>query len=472
MFNNFTVDAVMKPYQWIAQITLVWMHLVSVAAYANTSCEGVHDNLFSELQILPTFKINSKSNIENVASFESAYSELAPQYAKEGLYMRRPTKAEVDLALQSRSFNRDPYVMDGMFVVQKGKLDFNKIEKVQIAYSSKNPNSKKWNENFDFVGTEKAMRTLLEKGEIVSEMTIEQYRNHLAAEGGKFSVGMKADRIKFITLKNGMQGVFKAISLQQAVAEVAAYKLARLLGIDLVPPTVIAKHNGLIGSFQYLVESPASGINSAFEAKRTERVSARDAALREIYYIISGNWDAHPGNQIVQRNGGLGLIDNEAITRPQFYRYGEIPWIPLYQLGKLNKTEFEVPWTTGFPFDQAKIFHKPTFDNVLSVIGNKPYDHAQLIEKLKWYQNDTANIGLIEWNNTLWARLDIFPYYYPRQPQFFPVQTMKIVQNLTTSDLKGVLQKPFEDIGGQNVFTEADVVRMKQRIEALLSAWR
>ncbi len=448
--------------------------LSSPFSFAGIRCEKLPRMNSQRLVIADRLTNKPSNSLQLVAPFSVVYSELAPEMAQKKVYVRRATEQEAHDAIASGLFPHEASVMESMFVLQEGQLDYNKKGQVQVAFLKNKP--KKWNENFQWEKVEAAMIRQMQRKEIVSRMSIVEYRKALTIErprekGEKFHDGMKADRIQFITLQDGTKGVFKSESLQQAVAEVAAYKLARLLGIDLVPPTVMVSLDGKMGSFQYLIESPTSGFDSQFNKNRVSKVDPISKSLMEIFYIVSGNWDAHPGNRIEDSVGGLGLIDNEAITRAQFYRYGEIPWIPLFQIGKKDKTEFEIPMTDGFPFDNAKRFHKPTLDDVLSVIGSKPYDIEKIKQKLPWYQNETGNIGFIEWNNILWVQLDIAPYYFPRIPEVIPQRILKNLQQISIDDLRIVLQEPFREIGGHQVFNEAHLIRMKQRIDSLIANW-
>lgn len=350
-------------------------------------------------------------------------------------------------------------------------MDYSKPGALRLARGQYTP--KKWNDDLNFEQVEKKMVSQLEKGEIANQISLGQYKNALSnLEGTATDVGgNKADQIQLITLKDGTRGVFKAMHVQQVVAEVAAYRFARALGLKLVPPTVVARHKGQIGSFQYFIENPATGLAKTHGAEREQKISREDRANMELYYIMSGNWDAHPGNRIVDLRGGLGLIDNEAITRPQFYRFGELPWFALLQSGKENKTEFVTPESNAFPFHEAKYFNKPSLKDVQSVMKDQSGWNPEVIEsKLLWYQQDVGKVGIIEWQGTLWFQLNIPEYYRPRIPEYFPASTIQAASRLSMQDLKAIFQEPFRSIGGESIFKTADLRRVQERIQEVLKA--
>jgi hypothetical protein len=61
----------------------------------------------------------------------------------------------------------------------------------------------------------------------------------------------------FVELEGGTHGVLKIVNpekTREVVAEVAASRAARFLGLDFVPPTVLHVENGQIGCIQAYIE--------------------------------------------------------------------------------------------------------------------------------------------------------------------------------------------------------------------------
>ena len=68
--------------------------------------------------------------------------------------------------------------------------------------------------------------------------------------------GKGESRPLLVELEDGTKGVWKSSRAPYAGyrAEVLAYELSELLGLDLVPPTVVRELGGEVGSFQLFVE--------------------------------------------------------------------------------------------------------------------------------------------------------------------------------------------------------------------------
>lgn len=85
--------------------------------------------------------------------------------------------------------------------------------------------------------------------------------------------------------------------------EAAAYRLARVMNIDVVPETVTRTHKGVEGSMQRFVKATPS---FKFKAE-IDRDSAEQMRLMD---FVAGNQDRHVGNLIVSRDGRAVAIDN------------------------------------------------------------------------------------------------------------------------------------------------------------------
>lgn len=418
----------------------------------------------------PVQLVEKTLNTKQIISFENIYTLMAKELATQNMYVRRPTVLEINQAISEGKFPDTPEVRASLAIVQTGVLDYSKPGKI-VLFKGNMP-LKKWNQDLDFESVAIDMKKQIEAGEIINEISLLNYKNTLT-EGAKAETGVggnKADRILLITLKDGTRGVFKSMSLHQAVAETASYQLSRAMNLRLVPPTVIVKYKDQVGSFQFFIENPATGLIKEHGASRENKVLAEDMANMEIFYIVSGNWDAHPGNRVIDLKGGLGLIDNEAITRPQFYRYGELPWFALMQEGKTNKEDFIAPASDAFPYHEAQYFNKPNVKNVKPILKGKGYDISLLESKLLWYDQDSGRVGIIDWQGSLWFQLNIPEYYKPRIPKQFPVNTMKAIADLTPEKLKDIFQNPFAEFNGQNIFKDVDLQRMRSRIDELIKA--
>jgi hypothetical protein len=127
-----------------------------------------------------------------------------------------------------------------------------------------------------------------------------------------------------VQLENGMKCVFKPndgedkfcaggwnIEVKagaQAMREVAAYQVAKLVGMkDLVPPTVYRNQNGKMGIIHPFAEGETAG--NVGEAKRYD--GDRDCARCAAFDYVIADGDRHNGNWICQGDGPkIQLIDH------------------------------------------------------------------------------------------------------------------------------------------------------------------
>ena len=95
------------------------------------------------------------------------------------------------------------------------------------------------------------LEALLLNAEIVSE-TRDTTRSDNTSIGGRAPVA-NSNQV-FLTLRSGdieVEGVFVRAARRGFVPEVAAYRIDRLLGLDMVPVTVVREFNGRLGSLQF-----------------------------------------------------------------------------------------------------------------------------------------------------------------------------------------------------------------------------
>jgi len=84
--------------------------------------------------------------------------------------------------------------------------------------------------------------------------------------------------------------------------EAATYDVARLMGIDVVPPTTVRRHEGGEGSVQAFVRA-----RPGWSATKIDRESAEQMRLLD---FVTGNRDRHPENFLRKKGGAVVAIDN------------------------------------------------------------------------------------------------------------------------------------------------------------------
>ncbi len=92
-------------------------------------------------------------------------------------------------------------------------------------------------------------------------------------------------------------------------AEVAAYKLDRMLGLDMVPPTVVREIGGEIGSLQLWMEGCKLYVDVQEQAPQTEDWERQLSEMKLFDQLIS-NKDRYPRNYMVDGKWNLVLIDH------------------------------------------------------------------------------------------------------------------------------------------------------------------
>jgi hypothetical protein len=133
-------------------------------------------------------------------------------------------------------------------------------------------------------------------------------------------LGRGANEPKKLTLtKDGhtLQGLWKPIergkkewAWESYQAEVAAYELDKVLGLGMVPPTVVREHEGQSGSLQLWVDNAKLYQDLQNEAPRDPARWERHLSRMKVFDNLISNWDRSPRNFLVDSNGSIILIDH------------------------------------------------------------------------------------------------------------------------------------------------------------------
>ena len=150
---------------------------------------------------------------------------------------------------------------------------------------------------------------------------------------GKKGKTLTERRLFLITLKSGIQGVYKPLSKKdrpmderQMMSEVAAYKASSILGFSLVPPTVIRTINGVRGSLQFFVKTNTDPMIPGMFNRAVAQADKDELATLKIFYYVFGRWSNIPRNFLLDyKNGTFNFIgiDNEGMWHRKYWRYGE-----------------------------------------------------------------------------------------------------------------------------------------------------
>lgn len=92
-------------------------------------------------------------------------------------------------------------------------------------------------------------------------------------------------------------------------AEVAAYRLSRELGVNMVPPTVKRKIGRRSGSLQLWVTGHQSG-EALYKQHRAQILKPEQLELMRFFDALVDNTDRHANNFLVDETGNIVLIDH------------------------------------------------------------------------------------------------------------------------------------------------------------------
>ena len=101
--------------------------------------------------------------------------------------------------------------------------------------------------------------------------------------------------------------------------EIAAYNLDKLLGLDMVPPTVQKRFRGMLGSCQLWIEEGAvlkKRLQEGLSSKIMETSKwLRQAYIQQLFDNLIGNEDRHQGNVLITPDERSFLIDHSRTFR-------------------------------------------------------------------------------------------------------------------------------------------------------------
>ncbi len=124
--------------------------------------------------------------------------------------------------------------------------------------------------------------------------------------------------VDVIVAKAEMNGTLRTNYRDDALFEVAAYELNRMLGLKLVPPTVFRKVDGQKGSLQIFIDG-AMTEGDRVDRKLTSPRPREWALLRQIRWIFDAlihNDDRNLGNSLIDKDWNLWLIDHTRCFYP------------------------------------------------------------------------------------------------------------------------------------------------------------
>ncbi|MGH9324848.1 MAG: hypothetical protein ACRD3V_33820, partial [Vicinamibacteria bacterium] len=134
------------------------------------------------------------------------------------------------------------------------------------------------------------------------------------------ALGEGANEPKKLTLTQGgrtLHGLWKPIERgnrewgwESYQAEIAAYEIDQLLGLDMVPPTVVREVNGVSGSLQLWVEGCRLYRDVRDQTPVDPARWERQIARMKLFDNLISNWDRSEKNFLVDSDWRIVLIDH------------------------------------------------------------------------------------------------------------------------------------------------------------------
>ncbi len=172
---------------------------------------------------------------------------------------------------------------------------------------------------------QEAIWTLREAGDFQEALELTRsFQTYLSTQpmsGGEFLGGHGGAKARRVHYSRGISGVFKRASANicgDAEYEQAAYWIDELLGLDVVPITILVLHPQFgLGSMQYFVRGRrALTVNSPRH---------REARMRLVDLIV-GNGDRNSGNWLVRPGGFVVAIDHGNSNPLSSYEHWSFPF--------------------------------------------------------------------------------------------------------------------------------------------------
>lgn len=150
-------------------------------------------------------------------------------------------------------------------------------------------------------------------------------------------LGTGANKPKRLTLRMGdrtLRGLWKPIQRgpkewgwESYETEVAAYQVDRMLGLDMVPPTVVKEIDSQKGSLQLWVDGCRLYEDVDGSSHETVSWEAQMSRMR-VFDILIGNWDRSPRNFMVDDEWNVVLIDHSQAFSSTHYLHEHMERMP------------------------------------------------------------------------------------------------------------------------------------------------
>ena len=330
------------------------------------------------------------------------------------------------------------------------------------AYYQKQP---RWDSSFDWKKHAQIEKELQTQGlkKLISMRAFLKSKGHTA--------DFDSPEVYLAVLNNGLKGVFKVRhpkEIDNAHAEVAAYKASCHFDIYLVPPTVMRTFNGKTGSLQFYVEPSMDLLKDGNYLRSLSLADTADVANMKVFSFLLGQWDNGPHNLIVQKNKGvysLALIDNEAIFKKQKIRHGDFAFVQVYLARPLGSFYINSKESESFPFDVSTKPLSPNPEEIKRTLG-KNISSSSLVNYLSKVK---LPIYYRIWKGEFWHQIhkgNPDPCFQPLYINFCPRNILNLLKKLNESDIR----KMFSIATKDKFFNQEYINDILERRDQILKA--
>ena len=225
----------------------------------------------------------------------------------------------------------------------------------------------------------------------------------------------------------GLKAVFKPGKRPRYEEEVRAYRFARFMGFDFVPPAVVRTIDGEAGALKLFVEGelvryalpppPAKKSSALSFYDRFFRRSFKDASgLSEkqksdifTFYFIAGATDIK-NEAVVSKKCGIALIDNDE-GRLAFHPFvGAWQWVPFPDLDRPAEPINAVADFSAFPLKKARSVPVKALLSNRFAPGMRPDDYRSFKKfaaaAVSWGEIlADGKIHFVRWKGGWWIKL-------------------------------------------------------------------
>lgn len=272
-----------------------------------------------------------------------------------------------------------------------------------------------------------------------------------------------------LTFEDGTRAVFRCEDDRgSSLAELAGYRVAAWLGLQLVPPTQIRilyqeewpkgcpwpfEQPERVGTCQLFVKS------KNFSNEEYQQLDGQRRAEIEILCFLLGRYDNHMGNVLNCSDGLPAVIDFDSTLQEQKVRYGEFAYVVN---GRWRREALGVPGSEAFPFDHPHQLVAPTRAQLEAEFAGWSIWPGTLPIMENSAKRGDKTIRYAIWNQRLWIQCRAGSRH-PCWTDVYPTPVMERLSQLDEKTLRGLLPV---------VYTKDHVKAILERKEQLLRAWK